>query len=264
MAWRGDSHCAFVLLFVVHLGLPPCHADDSLEDRLKPLITAHQGEVAIVVKNLRTGERYAYHDDQPMPTASLIKLAVMVEAYFQAKEGTIRLDDKVTLRTEEKSRERHPHGPFQRRGIIHPAHAIRLMIAFSDNTATNLVLDRIGIKSTADRMEKLGLPNTKIHAKVFKGSTTSAFPERTKEFGLGSTTAAEMVTLLEKLHGGELVSPEACREMIEHLKKCDDKQKSTRFLPDGMVVAHKTGSVSDVRTDAGILYLNPAPSPSAS
>ena len=137
--------------------------------------------------------------------------------------------------------------------------ACRLMIAFSDNTATNLVLDKIGIASTGRRMAEWGCPNTKIHAKVFKGSTTSIDPERTKKYGLGSTTAREAVQLLEKLHQGKLVSAEACKEMIGHLKKCDDKTKLKRLLPEKIEVAHKTGSVSDVKTDAGILYLPGGP-----
>src|SRR5262249_3634141 len=102
--------------------------------------------------------------------------------------------------------------------------------AYSDNTATNLVLDKIGIGSTAKRMEALGLPNTKIHAKVFRRDT-SVFPERSKQFGLGSTTAREMVTLLELLNEGKLVSPEASKEMIKILKKCEDREKMPRFLP---------------------------------
>ena len=55
-------------------------------------------------------------------------------------------------------------------------------------------------------------------------------------------------------HKGKLVSPEASKAMLEHMKKCDDKDKFTRFLPKGGTVAHKTGSVSNARTDAGILY----------
>ena len=94
---------------------------------------------------------------------------------------------------------------------------------------------------------------------MFRGSTTSIDPERTKKFGLGSTTAREAVVLLEKLHQGKLVSPDACKEMIGHLKKCDDKTKIKRFLPAKIEVAHKTGSVSDVKTDTGIMYLPAGP-----
>ena len=107
------------------------------------------------------------------------------------------------------------------------------MIVYSDNTATNLVLDKVGIKHVNERMAKLGLKETRINAKVFSGSTTSVDPARTKKYGLGSTTASEMVTLLEMLHEGKLVSADASKAMLEHLKKCDDKDKFPRFLPAG-------------------------------
>ena len=68
-----------------------------------------------------------------------------------------------------------------------------------------------------------------------------------------------MLTLLEMLHKGELVSAEASKAMLEHMKKCDDKDKFPRFLPKGVTVAHKTGSVSNARTDAGILYFKQGP-----
>jgi beta-lactamase class A len=127
------------------------------------------------------------------------------------------------------------------------------MIAFSDNTATNLVLDKIGLPATAKFMEELGCPHTKIHAKVFKRET-SVFPERSQEFGLGSTTASEMVRLLDLLYQRRLVSPEASDAMKEHLLACDDKLKFRRLLPADVKLAHKTGSVDDIRTDAGIIF----------
>ena len=80
-----------------------------------------------------------------------------------------------------------------------------------------------------------------------------------KKYGLGSTTAREMVQLLELIEGGKVVSPEACKEMLDHLKACDDREKMTRFLPAGTVVAHKTGSVNASKTDAGIIYTKSGP-----
>jgi beta-lactamase class A len=232
----------------------------DLEARLAPLAKAHKGKVAIAVKHLGTGEGYYLNADEPMPTASLIKLAVMVEVYQQAAEGKVKLTDPVTLRQADKvpgSGILTEH--FSDGATFSLRDAVRLMIAFSDNTATNLVLDQIGIGSTGKRMEAWGFPNTKIHAKVFRSNTTSIDAGRSKRFGLGSTTAREMVGLLEKLHAGQLVSEAASREMLEHLKKCDDKDKFPRFLPPKTGVAHKTGSVNDARTDAGILYLPSGP-----
>lgn len=230
---------------------------DGLESRLTPLADAHQGKVAIAVKRLKTGESFYLNADEPRTTASLIKLPVMVETYTQAAEGKVKLSDPVTL---------HKVDMVQGSGIL-TSHfsdgatfslrdAVRLMIVYSDNTATNLVLDKIGIASTGERMQRLGLPNTKIHAKVFKRETSIA-PDRSKKYGLGSTTAREMVILLEKLYRGELGNPEATMAMLDHLKRCDDKDKFPRFLPDKLVVAHKTGSVNNDRTDAGLIFLAP-------
>jgi beta-lactamase class A len=184
----------------------------------------------------------------------------MVEAYWQASEGKVKFDTTLTLTKEDKvpgSGVLTQH--FSDGATFALRDAVRLMIAYSDNTATNLVLDKIGIPSTNTRMESLGLKNTKINAKVFKGSTTSIAPERTKTYGLGSTTAGEMVQLLELIDAGKVVNPDSCKEMVALLKKCEDKDSFRRFLPLGVEVAHKTGSVNESRTDAGIIYLKSGP-----
>src|SRR5262249_41820 len=160
--------------------------------------------------NLDTGESFAYRADEPMPTASLIKFPVMVETYRQAGEGKVNLDDKVTLTKADKVQGSgiltYPFSQGASFSLPAPVHPT---IVCSDNTATTLVLDKTGLKSTAETMEKLGYPNTKIHAKVFHRET-SVFPERSKRFGLGSTTAAEMVRMCEAIWKKELVSKEAC------------------------------------------------------
>ena len=240
--------CLLLVLGVTPSEPPP------LDATLQPLLKSHRGKVAVAVKHLKTGTEFKYRETDPMPTASLIKLPVMIEAYRQAAAGDIDLDVMVTLREEDKvpgSGILTPH--FSAGTQIPLRDAIRLMIAYSDNTATNLVLDRIDIKSTAETMDKLGFPNTKIHAKVFRRDT-SVFPERSKEFGLGSTTATEMVGLLEQLHQGKFADETATKEMIDHLLSCQDETRFPRFLPSGTKIAHKTGAVSRVRCDAGIIY----------
>jgi beta-lactamase class A len=231
-----------------------------LEDRLEVLAAMHKGKVAIALKHLGRGDTYFRNADDVMPTASLIKLPVMAEVYAQAEAGKVKLDDMVTLKKDDQvpgsgilTDHFSPGASFSLRD------AVRLMIVYSDNTATNLVLDKIGIKCVNERMTGLGLRETRINAKVFKGSTTSVDPARTKQYGLGSTTAREMLTLLELLYKDELISAEASKAMLEHLKKCDDKDKFPRFLPKGVTAAHKTGSVSDARTDAGLLLFKEGP-----
>ena len=236
----------------------PLSAAD-LEARIAPLAKDHKGKVAVAVKHLKTGESFYLGADTAMPTASLIKLPVMIEAYWQAKDEKVTFDTKLTLKKDDKVPGSGVLTPHFSDGATFPLRdAVRLMIVFSDNTATNMVLDQIGLASTNDRMAKLGFKNTKINAKVFRADTRLD-QEFGKKYGLGSTTAREMVQLLELLDAGKVVSPEACKEMLGHLSACDDKEKMTRLLPAGTVVAHKTGSVNASKTDAGIIYLKSGP-----
>ncbi len=252
----------FAILSILSLTLVLASSADSraqsLAERLKPLIESHDGKIAVAVKHLQSGESFAHEGDAPMPTASLIKLPVMVEAYRQAAEGKINLDEPVVLKAEDKvpgSGILTTH--FSPGTAISLRDAVRLMIAYSDNTATNLVVGKIGLPATAETMEKLGLPNTKVHSFVFRQGT-SIFPERSKEFGLGSTTAGEMIRLLDELYAKKLVTPAACDEMLAHLRTCEDK-RIPKLLPAGTKVAHKTGSVSAVRTAAGIIEAKSSP-----
>ncbi len=240
------------------------HAEDepspsALAEKLMPLIKAHKGKAAIAVKDLKTGESFLYHENDPMPTASLIKFPVMIEAYRQADEKKLDLKKMITLKASEKVIGSGILTDHFSEGASFPlVDVVHLMIVYSDNTATNLVLDEIGLKSTAQTMEKLGYPNTKIHSKVFHRET-SVFPERSKEFGLGSTTALEMIRLCEALNKKEIVSVEASEAMLKHLRACDDKDKFSRFLPPNTKVAFKTGSVNASRTAAGIIECGKGP-----
>src|SRR6059058_1478772 len=141
----------FVFIFLVKSA-----AAQSLAERLQPLISAHEGEVAVAVKHLKTGESFSHKADEPMPTASLIKLPVMVEAYRQASEGKIDLGGMVTFNDGDKT----PGSgilstQFSSGATFTLRDAIRLMIAYSDNSATNLVVAKIGLPATTELMEKL-------------------------------------------------------------------------------------------------------------
>jgi beta-lactamase class A len=249
------------LLAALLLASQPIHEGKipRLHAHVMQLAQQHHGKVAVFIKHLETGEEFGVNENEPMPTASLIKLPVMVEVYQQVAEGKIKLSDPITLRKVDEVPGSGVLTDLFTPGVtLSLRDAVRLMIGVSDNTATNLVLDKIGIGATAKRMEAWGYPNTKIHSKSFRRDT-SVFPERSKQFGLGSTTAREMVNLLEKIHKDKVVSPEACKEMIAALKLCSDREKFPRFLPADVAVAHKTGWAGDVSTDAGILYWKKGP-----
>jgi D-alanyl-D-alanine carboxypeptidase (penicillin-binding protein 5/6) len=248
----------FVVALIAALLLSPLAAAQPLAERLTPLISAHQGDISVAVKHLKTGESFAHKANEPMPTASLIKLPIMVEAYRQAAEGKISLADIVTFRDDDKtpgSGILSTH--FSSGATFSLRDAIRLMIAYSDNSGTNLVLAKVGLAATNDEMEKLDLPNTKVHAFVFRPNSSIA-PARSKQFGLGSTTASEMIRLVEMIQAKKIVTPDACDAMLDHLRHCEDKRLS-RLLPAGVKVAHKTGSVAAVRTDAGLIEAKSGP-----
>lgn len=231
---------------------------ESLSERLTPLVQAHRGKVGLAVKHLTTGEEFYLHADDAMPTASLIKVAVMVETYRQAAEKKVDLDQRLVLKEEDRVPGSGILTQLSPGLSLTLRDAVRLMMSLSDNTATNLVLDQIGLGTTAETMERLGYPNTKIHSKVFRRNT-SLFPERSKQFGLGSTTAREMMRLVEAIQRKQVVTPEACDAMLGHMRACEEPFKFPRFLPEGVRVAFKGGSVNDCRTAAGILYTPSGP-----
>ncbi len=256
--WQRFATAFVAFTLIAALGTSALAAESgeeqkSLEDTLQSLIKAHEGEVSLAVKNLKTGESYEFKADRPMPTASLIKLAVMITTYDAIEQGKLSLDDMIELKKEDQvpgSGVLTAH--FSPGTKISLRDAIHLMIVYSDNTATNLVLDKLGIPTTNEYMEKLGRHETRINSKVFRGDT-SIDKDRSKEFGLGCTTANDMVALCELLHDKKAVSENASKQMLDHMYACDDKLKVPRMLPPGTKVAHKTGSVNSSRTDAGII-----------
>ncbi|MCA9234961.1 MAG: membrane dipeptidase [Planctomycetales bacterium] len=222
---------------------------------LTALAKAHDGDVAIALKYLPTGETFEYRADEPMPTASLIKLPLMAAVYRAIDAGRLDEQQLVTLAEEDKVPGSGILTEQFSAGLQLPLRdAIRLMIRYSDNTATNLVAGAVGLGETAQAMEELGMPETKLHSLVYRRDT-SLFPERSQKYGLGSTTAADQVALLEMLATGKLASEKSCAAMLEHLYACEAHSGLPRFLPAGVKIAHKTGAVNKVRTDAGLIDL---------
>ena len=225
----------------------------SISEAVQPLLKGYQGDVAVAVYHFESDSHWSVRGDVVMPTASLIKLPVMVEAYRQVAAGKVMLDQRIELKKEDMvqgSGILTSH--FSPGTTISLRDAIRLMIVYSDNTATNLVVDAIGLPSTTAAMKELGYPETQLHSKVFRRDVSIA-PERSEKYGLGSTTAIDMVNLVTRLKRGELAGPEATAAMLDHLVNCDDKSRFPLLLPSTVKVAHKTGSVTRVRTDAGLL-----------
>uniref|UniRef100_A0A7C4LJM2 Serine-type D-Ala-D-Ala carboxypeptidase n=1 Tax=Schlesneria paludicola TaxID=360056 RepID=A0A7C4LJM2_9PLAN len=254
-AFVGCSVIVVLVLWLCPVGVAASSEWETvaLADAIAPRIKAHEGQVAVVVKHLARDVEFAYRADEPMPTASLIKLPVMIAAYEQAAQGRLDWQQRVVFAEEDRVPGSGILGPHFTPGLqLTLRDAVRLMIVYSDNIATNLVLKELGLATTNEVLERLGCPRTRIHAFVYRANT-SLDPAGSAQFGLGRTTAREMTTLLARLQRGEIVNAEACRAMLDHLAACDDRSRLARLLPAGTKVALKTGAVNAVRTVAGIV-----------
>jgi len=238
----------------------PAAAQDTaaLRRALEALVRGYPGVAGVSVLDLRSGERVSIRGDETFPTASLIKVAVLVTLLDEVNKGTIRLDERISM----LARDRVPGSgvlQYMQSGIEPTVgDAAWLMIVLSDNTATNLLLDHLDVKTVWDKMEALGLPHTKIHSKTFRRPTSIAVDSSAK-YGLGVTTPDETARLFELLYRGRAVSPALDSVAIAMLRANQDGTKLARWLPDSVAVAHKTGEVDRSRSDCGIVYGPQAP-----
>jgi beta-lactamase class A len=232
----------------------PAHADTAaLHRTLDSIAAAHHGTVGYSVIDLDTGDRMSLRGDETFPTASLIKVGILVTLYDMVSKGKISLDDPVTVLKIDQVPGSGVVQFLHNGAVLTIRDAAWLMTILSDNTATNLILDRIAIRPVWDKMESLGLHNTKVHAKVFKRNTSVAMDSSVK-YGLGVTTPNEMAHLFELLAAGKAVNPQADSTMLDILEHNEDETLLQRDL-DGVRAAHKTGSGDDIRTECSLFYL---------
>jgi beta-lactamase class A len=226
---------------------------DSLAPAYEGAPAGRRGVVGYQVHNLDTGERLGRRADETFPTASLIKVAVLVTVYDLVERRLLALDDPLTvLRIDQvpgAGTLQHMHSGL----VVTVRDAAWLMATISDNTATNLLLDRVAIRRVWEKMEALGLPHTKIHAKVFL-RLTSVAPDSSVKYGLGVTTPAEMTSLFARLADGRAVSAAADSAVLDVLAHNEDGQLLQRYV-DGVRAPHKTGATDEVRTECTLWYL---------
>ena len=225
----------------------------GLHRTLDSLAGAHRGVVGYTVHNLDTGERLERRGDETFSTASLIKVPVLVTVYDLVEKGTLGLDDPLTVLRIDKVGGSGLLQFMHDNSTITVHDAAWLMTTISDNTATNLLLDRIIIRRVWDKMEKLGLMHTKVHSKSFLRSASVAMDSSVK-YGLGVTTPNEMARLFALLADGKAVSPKADSVMLDILAHNEDFAKVQRHVA-GLNVPHKTGDTNQVRTECGLFPL---------
>lgn len=225
----------------------------ALRGVLDSLANAHHGIVGYTVHDLDSGARLERRGDETFPTASLIKVAVLVTVYDLVEQKLLSLDDPLTVLRIDKVQGSGQLQFLHDNAVVTVHDAAWLMTTISDNTATNLLLDRIIIRRVWEAMEKRGLPHTKVHSKSFLRSSSVAMDSSVK-YGLGVTTPNEMARLFALLADGRAVSLAADSAMLDMLAHNEDFSKLQRFV-DELLVPHKTGDTDQVRTECALFPL---------
>src|SRR3954451_3836379 len=240
----------------------------SIQARVKEKIAGFPGTVTLYARNLRSGSSFSIEGEQPVRTASTSKLAIMVECFAEAGEGKLNLSEPIKLRGSEKVSGSGILQEFSDNISLPLRDVIDLMIVLSDNTATNLILDRIGGNAVNERMAVLGFGETRVMRKILgdgsklksevSGVTEEGGKPENKKWGIGRSSPREMVLLLEKLFRGELVNKAASEEMLEILKRQRDRNGIGRDMKD-VTIASKSGALEHLRSDVGIIYSKNGP-----
>jgi beta-lactamase class A len=255
--WSFLPACTLALLFAAW----PAQANQASDTdrRIQGAIQHFPGSVSIYAKNLDTGAAYELRADDPVPTASTIKLPIMIELFFQAEEGKLDWNQKLVLTDQDKVSGSGVLTELSAGDALPIRDLMHLMIVVSDNTATNLILDRIGGNAVNARMTKLGLKETAVMRKIMQGkSQPEGLTDEGKKpgndrWGTGRSCPRDMVLLLEKLYHGDLVNKTASEEMINVLKRQQDHNGVGRDMknPD---IASKAGALDHLRSDVAIVY----------
>jgi beta-lactamase class A len=253
---------------------------NALRARAEQAIRASDANLGVAIRHIESGQELMIEADTPVPLASVIKIPVLVEAFRQLEAGLFRLDDRWPLEQHHKALGSGILCQFDVGLSPTVKDLLTLMIIISDNTATDLVMERLGIEAIDRTMHELGLYNTHVAhtlSEIFADMLPSPDPDQDRyalarweaehsvrrdgfSYSLGPdnnvSTPREMTRLVEMIFKTEILTREACNCMLEILLKQQLNDRLPRFLPPGTRIAHKTGTFSGVRNDCGIIYAN--------
>ncbi len=223
---------------------------EAMTGELAKMAAKYPGRVSIYLKDLKSGRTWAHHPDDLFPAASLIKVPVMIAAFYNIRDGQLALDERIPITRRNRvggsgSLKWRPDGTklTVRELLIH-------MINESDNTATKMVLDRLGLGYVQQQFPRMGLLYTGIYEEGMSIKGGRVMHEN-------YTTAREMTLLMDKIYTGQAVDKLSSEVMLDILKK--PKAVASRLakgMPVGWEIAHKTGLLRQACHDSAV-FLTP-------
>lgn len=225
---------------------------EKTEARLREIVASARGAMGLVVVDLVSGERLAINENLTFPQGSAIKIPILMEVYKQAHEGRFRLTDR---RRVQKTSLVGGSGILKEFGDGMSELSIYdlcvLMIVLSDNTATNMLIDLVGMENVNRTMASLGLVRTRLQRRMIDAAASARGAENL-------STPAEAARLMEILYRGEFISREVCEAILAILKK-PKRTALSSGLPSDVVLASKPGGIPGVSTEWAIVYLKERP-----
>lgn len=214
---------------------------------LEQASNAYPGRVGIYLKDLHTGKTWEYNADRLFPSASLVKVPIMAAVFEKIKLGAITLDTQIRLTRRDRVGGSGSLKWVRDGTSLSVMEIIYKMITESDNTATRMLIDYVGMDYLEDNFKKLGLVQTNI---CQTGMSLASGRVKNDNY----TTPREMAGLMERIYAGELVNREASQFMLEVLKHNKSKSRLRKGLPLGWEIGHKTGLLRRACHDAGIVF----------
>ena len=247
----------FLILFTMQLF---AQSDMLLLQNIKTELAKQKGFFAVACKDLQTGKTILWNEHENFHAASTMKTPVMIEVFKQAAAEKFSLQDRVLIKNEFKSivdsstYQLNPNDDsqqelYQQTGTKLPLSALVYeMIIKSSNLATNIIIEMVDGKNVTQTMRSLGANDIQVLRGV----------EDNKAFAKGlnnSTTAYDLMLIFEKIAKHEVVNAKACDEMIRILLDQTHNTLIPALLPKEVKVAHKTGTITGVHHDSGIVFL---------
>lgn len=275
-------------IFLICFTTSAWSADVSiLRAEIEKMIPRARGSVGVAIKHIESGTEVLVNADENYPMASAFKLPILVELFYQRAEGRFTLDDRIEIAPGDLHVGSGSMSQlFDAPGVQLSMHnLINLMMRISDNSAADILLNKVGAASVTTRMRSLGLETIRVDRttqemiltqsgvdyltygkellpelrKLLQGVDSQASARANEEFNMTQKDVAsprDMNALLEKLLRGEIVDRATSDEIIDILIQCQTGPGRIRgLLPQDTVVAHKTGTIGGSTNDTGIVYL---------